>query len=278
MTKSSATLNWKQIPIILLVIGLFVFIFAILEAQELGLSGFVDYGTTVGVPRDMNHATMGKLGFKRLMTVSLPKEGEVYWESQKTAKENLPDKIRQSAAAKPEPNRVVYVEAALDARQQEIVDLLKLVRRAGLDRSRLIVRQRGVTTDRPGPSGWFEVRLEPEADATQNVSEKYPSPLELVAGIGANGKLTLNTTNIGTIEDPNLLASRLTEIFTECAEAGFTERTVTVRAENDVEYVEVAKLVDTLTGAGAGPIVMQLDAHRPMRSKRRDRDQGESVN
>ena len=264
LTKSSATLNWKQIPIVLVVIGLFVFIWAILEAQELGFSGFVDYGTTVGVPRDMSHATIGKLGFKRSMTVSLPKEGEVYWESRKTAKENLPDRIRQSAAGKPEPNRIVYVEAAFSARQREIIDLLKLVRQAGMDRSRLIVRQQGVTRDRPGPSGWFEVRLSEPNPAT-DISQLKPDPFTLVAGIRSDGQLTLNATNMGTIQDTSMLVSRLAEIFAECAEAGFTERTVTVKAEDEVEYGEVAKLVDCLTGAG--PIVMQLDSQLPNQGK-----------
>jgi hypothetical protein len=93
----------------------------------------------------------------------------------------------------------------------------------------------------------------------------------LRVGIRADGKLSLNATDMGSIEDPSKLASRLAEIFTACAEAGVAERSVTVSAGDEVEYGEVAKLVDFLTGAGAGPIVMQLDAHIPIGSKpRRD--------
>jgi biopolymer transport protein ExbD len=242
------------------VVGLFVFIWAMLLAQELGFSGFVDYGTAVSVPRNMDHVRIGRLAFKRSMTLSLPKEGEVYWESHKTSKEVLPDKIGQSAVGRPEANRIVYVEAASDAKQLEIVDLLRLVRQAGMDRSRLIVRQRDVSADRPGRSGWFEVRLEPESNAAPDVSELKPDPFKLVAGIQASGKLSLNATNFGTIEDPSFLAWRLSRIFAERAESGLAERTVTVKADHEIEYGDVAKLVDCLAGAGADPIVMQLDA------------------
>jgi biopolymer transport protein ExbD len=264
----SATLNWQQIPIVLVVIPLFVFIWVVLEANELGM-GFVDYGTAVTVPRNMNHATIGKLAFKRSMTVSMPKEGEVFWEGRRTAKEALPDRIRQSAAGKPEPNGIVYVEAEFGVRYQEILDLLRIVRQAGFGGSRLIVRQGSVTMDRPGPAGWLEVRLEPEPKPAPDISELKPDPLRLVAGIRAGGKLSLNATNMGSIEDPSMLASRLAEIFNACAEAGVAERSITVSAGDEVEYGEVAKLVDCLTGAGAGPIVMQLDAHIPIGRKPR---------
>lgn len=265
---SSATLNWRQIPIILAVMLLFGLIWVVLEADELGI-GIVDYGTVVNVPCNLNHATIGKLGFKRSMTVSLPKEGDVYWESRRTANEAVPEKIRQSAAGKTGTNPSVYVEAAFDMREQEIVELLKRVRQAGMDRSRLIVRQRGVTSYRPGPSGWFEVRLEPEPNPAPHISKLKPDPFRLVAGIGAGGKLSLNATSMGTIEDPSILASKLAEIFAEGAEAGVAERNVTVSAGDDVEYGEVAKLVDCLTGAGADPIVLQLDAPRLTPGKKR---------
>jgi hypothetical protein len=73
---------------------------------------------------------------------------------------------------------------------------------------------------------------------------------------------------MGTIEDPALLAFKLTEIFAERTLAGTTERTVAVRAADEIEYGEIARLVDCLIGAGAGPIIMQLDAHIPTGSKR----------
>jgi len=259
LPKPSATLNWKQIPIVLSVVGLFFFIWAMLLAEELGCSGFVDYGTTVSVPRNMNHATVGGLGFKRSMTLSLPKEGDLYWESRKTAKESLPDKIKLSAG-KPESNGIVYVEGAFNVRYQEIVDLLKLVRQAGLERSRILVGQQSVKTNGTERVGWFEVKLEPESNSAPDIAELKPDPFKLVAGIRSSGKLSLNATNIGTIDDPSFLTWKLTQIFAKRVEAGFAERGVTVKADNEIEYGEVAKLVDSLTGAGADPIVMQLDA------------------
>jgi biopolymer transport protein ExbD len=238
-----------------------------LEANEFG-SGFVDYGESVAVPREMNHASASNIPFKRsAMTVSLPKEGDVYWEARRTAKEDLPDKIRQSAAGKSEAKRIVYVEASFHVRHQEVVDLLKLVRRAGLDRSRLVVRHRSVTKG-AGQTAWFEVSLEPERNTVADTFQVDPNPLSLVAGIGSGGKLTLNATDLGTIEDPSFLAFRLTQIFAERAQAGTAERTVVLRAANEIEYGEVAKLVDCLTGAGADPIVMQLDASIPIPRKR----------
>ena len=268
LTKS-ATQNWKQTPIILAVMALSVLVWISLQANELGL-GWVCGGETVSVPRGMNHASIGKAGLKRsAMIVSLPKEGDVYWDRWHTAKEALPDIIRQAAAGKPGPDRIVYVKAAFDVSHQEIVELLKLVRGAGMNRVGLVVHQQSVPSDRAGHIDWFEVRLEPEANPGTDISGVYPNPGSLVAAIGPGGKLTLNATDMGRIEDPSLLASGLTEILAERAREGIAERTVAVRAADKIEYGEVARLVDCLSGAGADPIVMQLSGNPQTKRKRR---------
>jgi biopolymer transport protein ExbD len=239
----------------------------VLQADEFDL-GVVGGGNNVMVPRGMNHVSISQVAFRRsVMMVSLPKEGEVYWDRWRTANQALIDNIRQAAAGKPEPDRIVYVKASFALRHQEIVDLFKLVRRAGLNRVRLVVHQQSISSDGAGKVGWFEVRLEPEANPA-DLSELKPDPLSLVAGIGSGGKLTLNATYMGTIEDSSLLTSRLTQVFAERAQAGTAERTIVVRAADEIDYGEVARLVDCLTGVGAAPIVMGLDAPIPIGSKR----------
>ena len=260
--------NWKQIPVVLSVMALSVLVWVSLNADELGL-GLVCGGESVSVPRGMNHALVSKIGLKRsAMIVQLPKEGDVYWHQWLTSKEALVDSISQSAAGKPEPDQIVYLKASFEVSNRTIVDLLKLVRRAGLNRIGLVVHQQSMATDRRIQTAWLEVRLENERNRAQDISELKPDPLRLVAGIGSGGKLTLNTTDVGTIEDPGLLTSRLTEIFAERAQAGTGQRTVVLRAADEIEYGEVAKLVDCLTGAGADPIVMQLETQPPIRSRR----------
>ena len=261
--------NWKQIFIVLAVMALTVLVWVSLHANELDL-GTVCGGESVSIPRGMNHASVNKAGLKRsAMVVSLPKEGDVYWDRWRTAKEVLPDTIRQAAAGRPDRDGIVYVKASFEVSHHEIVELLKLVRRAGLNRVGLVVHQRKVPGDRSLQLDWLEVRLEPERNQVADGSEVYPNPLSLMTGIGARGKLTLNATDMGRIEDPSSLTFRLTKIFAERAQEGIAERTVVVTAADEIEYGEVAKLVDCLSGAGADPIVMRLDAHPPIPGNRR---------
>jgi biopolymer transport protein ExbD len=82
-------------------------------------------------------------------------------------------------------------------------------------------------------------------------------------------------TGMGTIADPAALAARLTQVFderlrnrafadgmeerTDINESQKVERTVFLKAPRSIKYGEVAKLIDTLKGAGASPISFQLD-------------------
>jgi biopolymer transport protein TolR len=113
-------------------------------------------------------------------------------------------------------------------------------------------------------------------------SESYPdkpshtNPNALIVIVGRDESLQLNKEKgLGNIGDPGGLMARLNEIFAErrqngdfaegselrvnLSDADRVERTVFVKAPRSIKYGEIAKLVDSLKGAGASPISFQLD-------------------
>ncbi|HEY0379540.1 MAG TPA: biopolymer transporter ExbD [Pyrinomonadaceae bacterium] len=98
----------------------------------------------------------------------------------------------------------------------------------------------------------------------------------LVVTLKNDGTLELNRTGgVGTINDMGKLSARLTELFRlrleqhvyrpdmldrfDLPEEKRILRTVFIKAPKAIAYGEVAKVIDSLKGAGAEPIGLQLD-------------------
>jgi biopolymer transport protein ExbD len=97
-----------------------------------------------------------------------------------------------------------------------------------------------------------------------------------VVTIDPDRTLKLNQlANLGTIDDPTKLAQKLVGLFrertlnrvyrdsmltrTDLPESLRIEKTVFVKAPRSLPYGEVTKVIDSLKGAGAEPIGLQLD-------------------
>jgi biopolymer transport protein ExbD len=81
--------------------------------------------------------------------------------------------------------------------------------------------------------------------------------------------------NLGTVEEPEKLISRLSQVFKERTEnrvyaenAGLKsnltedekiEKTVFIKAPRSADYGKVAKLIDAVNLSGANPISLQID-------------------
>lgn len=103
-----------------------------------------------------------------------------------------------------------------------------------------------------------------------------PSDLTLIVTIEADRTLKLNRLNdMGTVDDPLKLVQTLSDLFqkrarnhvyraemltrTDLPESYRIEKTVFVKAPRSIPYGEVTKVIDSIKGAGADPIGLQLD-------------------
>ncbi|MBA2341291.1 MAG: biopolymer transporter ExbD [Pyrinomonadaceae bacterium] len=103
-----------------------------------------------------------------------------------------------------------------------------------------------------------------------------PHPYTLIVTITEDLQLKLNNTEgMGTVNDTGNLSAELTRVFNEriqngvyrygletridIKEAERIERTVFIKAPRSIDYGEVVKVIDSVKGAGAHPIGLQLD-------------------
>ena len=103
-----------------------------------------------------------------------------------------------------------------------------------------------------------------------------PNDLTLLVTIEADRTLKLNKqAEMGTVDDPSKLAQKLAKVFqertsnrvyreemimrTDLSETARIQKTVFVKAPRSIPYGEVTRVIDSIKGAGADPIGLQLD-------------------
>lgn len=103
-----------------------------------------------------------------------------------------------------------------------------------------------------------------------------PNDLTLLVTIEADRTLKLNKqVGMGTVDDPSKLAQKLAKVFqertsnrvyreemimrTDLSESSRIQKTVFVKAPRSIPYGEVTRVIDSIKGAGADPIGLQLD-------------------
>lgn len=113
----------------------------------------------------------------------------------------------------------------------------------------------------------------PQPPTNEKVS---PNPHTLVVALDGDARLKLNDeADFGTVEEPEKLVEKLSEIFrlraenrayaagaelrTDLTENEKIERTVFIKAPRALDYGRVAKAVDAVKTAGANPISLQID-------------------
>lgn len=119
----------------------------------------------------------------------------------------------------------------------------------------------------------FEARIPAEPRDDRLVE---PNVLTLVVAINPDSSLSLNNLNdIGSVERPEQVITKLREIFSErrknqayseraALDADLTEeekieKTVFIKAPREQSYGAVAKVIDAVKQAGAYPISLQID-------------------
>lgn len=114
------------------------------------------------------------------------------------------------------------------------------------------------------------------AEPRQDLPQLEPDKRTLVVTIEPDNTLRLNAlTEMGTVEDPSKLNSRLVALFEERTRNKVyrddmrdrfdlpdrlrVEKTVFIKAPRNMPYGRIVRVMDGLKGAGAEPIGLQLD-------------------
>jgi biopolymer transport protein ExbD len=92
------------------------------------------------------------------------------------------------------------------------------------------------------------------------------NPNTLIIFVSKDGKLRVNTEDVGDISDTAPLTANLTEKFSFREKNGVlregsneVEKTVFVKSPKTVRYGDVVKAIDAAKMAGADPIGLQID-------------------
>jgi biopolymer transport protein ExbD len=227
----------------------------------------------VNLPRSLRNAdTDRNLDKPTAVVVSLPNNDEIYvgTERNASAKDDLRFKLRQLLQDQAEPDRIVYLGAGFTNDYGSVVGICDAIRRQGVSRVGLLA----LNVDKNLPSRIL-VELPAERDPNEDLSMLKPNPLTLVVSISTDLRLKLNQDDIGNVNDSVPLSVKLEQIFrmrreiraykpgletrTDLTEDERVEKTITVKAPRSIKYGDVMKIVDAIKGAGASPIVLQLD-------------------
>ena len=252
MTRS-ATQNWTQLPIVVMVMVLCVLTWVSMGAKELGLEPYCG-GESVSIPREMSHAAAYRDTTPRsAITISVPKEGQLFWGKRQTSAAALVENIKQSVSSKPEPERVVYLKLSDDVPYLSFAEVLNLIRQAGVLKVALVVHRKETAAAGSKGLGVLDVTLHPEREPCEDLTKDIGM---LLADITSNGKVRLSVYECGNIEDFSPFVAKVKEVMARRSEKGNHDRLVMVDAAQDVNYRDVAKLIDSLADGGANPIMI----------------------
>jgi biopolymer transport protein ExbD len=223
------------------------------------------------LPRNTKNAEPDR-AIKTQPKIWIPSNDEIYVDDERIQKadfdsrlgERIDEFLKRPAGA----NKLVYIAISIDANWGTVVNVINKMRERSLDRIGLIVEGNDHTKRR------FLLQIPGERDPNEDVSKWKPNPLTLVVSIGMDLSLELNRDVMGSVNDPSGLASKLQKTFelrkeqhaykvgmetSNKPEDEKIEKTLFVKAPRALKYGEVVKVIDAIKGAGANPIVLQLD-------------------
>ena len=121
----------------------------------------------------------------------------------------------------------------------------------------------------------FKADIPTQRDPNEDLSRLKPNPLTLVVSIAPDLQIKLNQDSLGSVNDTAPLAQRLAQVFqqrkeqrayrigmetrSDLKEDDRIEKTVFVKAPRATKYGDVVKVIDSIKGAGATPVGLQVD-------------------
>lgn len=231
----------------------------------------------VDLPRDTKNSDRDPYVDKETsVVISLHGNGQIYLGKDRSPilKEELGGKLKQLLQNKAESERLIYLAASENSEYGDLVSVLDKIRLQDVSQVGLLVSR--ARSD--GPSR-FAVEVPNPPDPNEDLSMMKPNPLMLVVTTTPDLKVRLNTEDFGSVNDPEPLGAKLHDIFqqrtemrayrpgvetrTDLPESDRIEKTIIIKANRSTRYGDVIKIIDTVKGAGAAPIVLQIDDLAP---------------
>jgi biopolymer transport protein ExbD/biopolymer transport protein TolR len=233
----------------------------------------VPIGVNVLLPRSVNNAESEPAALQEpAVVISVLENDQFYVGRERIPKDELGYQISKLLKTRPESNRIVYIAGGNYVEFGAVLSAIEAVRKEGIKSVALLVDMQSKTGNAPSV---LRVQIPPEPDPNEDLSNLRPNPLTLVASVSPDLKLELNREPAGTASDTSNLSQTLTRIFqqrrelhaykrgsetrTDLPEDERVEKTVTVKAWRSNKYGDVVRLVDVVKGAGANPIILQVD-------------------
>ncbi len=212
----------------------------------------VPFEVPVMLPRDMKNAETDSAVLKEsAVVVSVPADEYFYVGRGQYPLESVGEKISALLQSQPAAGRIVYVGGGEAVDYKYVLRIIAIARKEGVNTIGLLV-ERLPGKDAPN---LFKVQIPAEPDL-DDVLPPHPDPLALLVSVGTDSKVKLNEKPIGDTSDATNLAQMLTQVLQQRQE---NEKTVTIKAPHSTTYGHVVRLIDAARGAGASPIVLQID-------------------
>ena len=231
----------------------------------------------VDLPRETKNAELDPAIDKETsVVISLPDNTGIFIGKSRSPipREDLRYKLEALLKDRTGSDRLVYVAAGRSNDYGAIVEVLNEIRKQNVRRVGLLANRSNA--DRPAR---FAVETSAEPDPNADISQLKPNPLMLVVSVSPDLKLKLNQNDYGSVSDLEPMSTMLAQVFRRRKEqlafkpglddrSDLTideriEKTLIIKANRSIKYGDVVKIIDAVKGAGASPIVLQIDDLAP---------------
>lgn len=183
-------------------------------------------------------------------TISLRPDGwflGIYQVASQSKRMDLADKLKQRMAENPASE--IYLRADREMEFAEVASALDIARGVGIKSAALTVRPEG-------KDALHRLTVEWPPPLNPNAPIEKPNPLTLEVRVSGAGILSLNQEPQGTIDEPKL-ANTIANVLQ--SRTSGTDRAITIKGSPTSKYAMIVRVIDAVKGAGASPIVLQLD-------------------
>lgn len=237
---------------------------------------YVDYNkgrVAVNLPRDLKFSEVDRdIEKATAAVITVTDDGRMYVGTDHSPIEGgvLSARVKALLAQEPDADKVVYLAADMAADYGHVVSACDEIRMADVERIGLLVNR--VRYDWPTR---LTVEIPKQPNPNDDLNMLKPNPLTLLATISPSLEVTLNAEPIGSVNDLESFNRKLQEIFRQrednyALKPGYETRTdlpmserveknLTIKAPKRSKYGDVVKVIDAARGAGARPIVLQID-------------------
>lgn len=192
----------------------------------------------------------------QLAIFTLAPNGDILYGTEKVSAGKVTGQVSRLMEAKSAGQKIVYVEARADKNYGDVVDFIRLARRARVDDFGLLVREeaeRNIST---------AVFVKAAAESGSSAVKANPDQLHLLVELSGDRRVSLNGKAM-TLEDFDAELRRIFEerkqkrIFRDGSRQAETK--VFVKAVPASKFGEVMKVIKTVKNAGAYPIMLDVD-------------------